>query len=303
MICATTMLRPRTLGAVTFAGDEAVRSRMDQGRQDQGCRPFPTHAAPIVAPQKRSGAVHRHAKRRHPPARKNTIPIIPRKSRRAFVQSGFNEVPGTHRTHEPIERPAGDLTEASRLDLTEASRFPNRYFFDSPWQTGFEGFAMSTPVPLRSDFDAISLRKLARRSHDPDQTRRLLALAEIYDGGSRLDAARIGGVGLQIVRDWVVRFNAKGADGLLNGKAPGAPSILDNHQRQALRQIVEGRPHPGHPWRRTLAADRSGPMDLRGVSGLDLQADAQPRAAAHGLSQALGTTAPSRARRGSRKGI
>ena len=72
---------------------------MDQGRQDQGCRPFPTHAAPIVAPQKRSGAVHRHAKRRHPPARKNTIPIIPRKSRRAFVQSGFNEVPGTHRTH------------------------------------------------------------------------------------------------------------------------------------------------------------------------------------------------------------
>jgi len=32
------------------------------------------------------------------------------------------------------------------------------------------------------------------------QSRRLLALAEIYDGGSRGDAARIGGVGLQIVR-------------------------------------------------------------------------------------------------------
>jgi hypothetical protein len=43
---------------------------------------------------------------------------------------------------------------------------------------------MSTPVPLRSDFDAIGLRVLARRSRDPDQTRRLLALAEIYDGGS-----------------------------------------------------------------------------------------------------------------------
>ncbi len=105
-------------------------------------------------------------------------------------------------------------------------------------------FAMSTPVPLRSDFDTIGLRMLARRSRDPDQTRRLLALAEIYDGGSRPDAARIGGVGVQIVRDWVVRFNAKGPDGLLTGKAPGAPSILGERQRQALRQVVEDGPIP-----------------------------------------------------------
>ncbi|HJY49261.1 MAG TPA: IS630 family transposase, partial [Stellaceae bacterium] len=103
---------------------------------------------------------------------------------------------------------------------------------------------MSTPVPLRSDFDTIGLRMLARRSRDPDQTRRLLALAEIYDGGSRPDAARIGGVGVQIVRDWVVRFNAKGPDGLLNGKAPGARSILDERQRRALRQAVEDGPIP-----------------------------------------------------------
>jgi transposase len=103
---------------------------------------------------------------------------------------------------------------------------------------------MSTPVPLRSDFDAIGLRMVARRSRDPNQTRRLLALAEIYDGGSRPDAARIGGVGVQIVRDWVVRFNAKGPDGLLTGKAPGAPSILDERQRQALRQVVEDGPIP-----------------------------------------------------------
>jgi transposase len=55
-----------------------------------------------------------------------------------------------------------------------------------------------------------ALRKLVRRSRDPDQTRRLLALAEIYDGRSRSDAAQIGGVGVQIVRDWVLRFNAEG---------------------------------------------------------------------------------------------
>src|SRR5256886_7385804 len=101
---------------------------------------------------------------------------------------------------------------------------------------------MSTPVPLRSDFDAAQLHKLARRSRDPDQTRRLLALAEVYAGGS--GSARIGGVGLQIVRDWVLRFNAEGPDGLLNGKAPGVPSILDDNQRRALRQIVENGPIP-----------------------------------------------------------
>jgi transposase len=107
-----------------------------------------------------------------------------------------------------------------------------------------QGFFMAAPIPLRSDFDAGLLRKLARQSRDPDQTRRLLALAGIYDGGSRSDAARIGGVGLQIVRDWVLWFNVEGPDGLVNGKAPGAQSLLNDHQRQSLRQVVEDGPIP-----------------------------------------------------------
>nr|MDQ6870303.1 helix-turn-helix domain-containing protein [Pseudomonadota bacterium] len=97
---------------------------------------------------------------------------------------------------------------------------------------------MTAGILLRDDFDGSAVRRLARQSHNAGQTRRLLALAEIYGGGSRSDAARIGGVGVQIVRDWVVRFNAKGPDGLLNGKAPGAPSILDDSQRQVLRQVL-----------------------------------------------------------------
>ncbi len=163
---------------------------------------------------------------------------------------------------------------------------------------------MSTPVPLRSDFDTIGLRMLARRSRDPDQTRRLLALAEIYDGGSRPDAARIGGVGVQIVRDWVVRFNAKGPDGLLTDRQSAGRS---QHPRRAPAPSLaagRGRWADSRPaWRRPLAADRSGAVALRRVPGFDLQADAQPRAAAYGLSQALGATAPSCARRGSRGGF
>ncbi len=96
---------------------------------------------------------------------------------------------------------------------------------------------MAAPIGLRSDFDAARLRALARRSRDPDQTRRLLALAVIYGGGSRTDAARIGAVGLQTVRDWVLRFNAEGPEGLLTGKAPGARPLLNPEQRQALERI------------------------------------------------------------------
>ncbi|NKL25176.1 helix-turn-helix domain-containing protein, partial [Rhizobium leguminosarum bv. viciae] len=74
--------------------------------------------------------------------------------------------------------------------------------------------------------------------------RRLLALAEIYDGHSRSDAARIGGVTLQIVRDWVIRFNARGPSGLINGKAPGNQGKLSDVHRQALAKIVESGPIP-----------------------------------------------------------
>jgi hypothetical protein len=53
---------------------------------------------------------------------------------------------------------------------------------------------MGKPVPLRPDFDASSLRRLARQSKDAGQARRLLSLAAIYDGASRSEAARIGTV-------------------------------------------------------------------------------------------------------------
>lgn len=72
----------------------------------------------------------------------------------------------------------------------------------------------------------------------------MLALAEIYHGRSRSDAARIVGVTLQIVQDWVVRFNDRSPDGLLDGKAPGKPSLLNDAQRQALAEVVESGPIP-----------------------------------------------------------
>jgi len=101
---------------------------------------------------------------------------------------------------------------------------------------------MGAAVGLRGDYAAGQLRGLAKRSVDAAQTRRLLALAAIYEGGSRTEAAKIGGVGLQTVRDWVLAFNAEGPGGLINGKAPGNASLLDDEQRQALARIVESGP-------------------------------------------------------------
>ena len=103
---------------------------------------------------------------------------------------------------------------------------------------------MSVPIPLRVDFDAVQLRGLARKTKDGPQARRLLALAAIYDGATRTEAAKIGGVGLQIIRDWVLHFNERGPDGLLNGKSPGQPSKLNDVQRQAIARIIEGGPIP-----------------------------------------------------------
>ena len=100
------------------------------------------------------------------------------------------------------------------------------------------------PIPLRSDFDAATLRRLARRSKDAPQARRLLALAAIYDGGTRTEAARIGGVTLQIVRDWVVKFNAHGPDGLIDRKPPGQPSRLTDAHRAALMARIDDGPIP-----------------------------------------------------------
>lgn len=97
------------------------------------------------------------------------------------------------------------------------------------------------PISLRADFDAWGLRREARRAKDAGQARRLLALASIYDGGTRTQAAKIGGVTLQIVRDWVLKFNARGPSGLIAGKASGkAPRLTDAHRAALARMVADG---------------------------------------------------------------
>ena len=99
-------------------------------------------------------------------------------------------------------------------------------------------------MPLRTDVDAVQIRGLARTSKDAAQTRRLLTLAAIYDGARRSETAALGGVTVQIVRDWVVKFNAQGLAGLIDRKAPGQPSRLNDTHRAALAVVIESGPIP-----------------------------------------------------------
>ena len=103
---------------------------------------------------------------------------------------------------------------------------------------------MSAAIPLRDEFDGPALRALAKASKDANQTRRLFSFAVIYEGGSRSEAAALGGVGLQIIRDWVLRFNAEGPDGLIDKKPPGASPKLSDAKRRALCAMVESGPMP-----------------------------------------------------------
>ena len=103
---------------------------------------------------------------------------------------------------------------------------------------------MAAAIGLRGDFSAERVRAAAKASSDVGQCRRLLAIAAILDGGSRSEAAKIGGVGLQTVRDWVLRFNAEGPAGLIDRKAPGKAPKLNAGQQAALAQMVEAGPIP-----------------------------------------------------------
>jgi hypothetical protein len=77
---------------------------------------------------------------------------------------------------------------------------------------------MGHAIAVRTNYTADEVRRLAKRVKDAAQARRLLAIAAVLDGASRTEAARIGGMDRQTLRDWV--FN-----GLYDAKRRPAPII------------------------------------------------------------------------------
>ena len=103
---------------------------------------------------------------------------------------------------------------------------------------------MGTAVKMRTDYSAAALRRLARGTKDVNQSRRLLSLAAVVDGMNRADAARVGGMDRQTLRDWVHRFNAAGPAGLKDAWYGGPEPRLSVEQKAELAGIVEAGPDP-----------------------------------------------------------
>ena len=103
---------------------------------------------------------------------------------------------------------------------------------------------MGQALSVRTDFSAGEVRRIAKRAKDSAQARRLLAIAAVRDGAAREEAAKIGGMDRQTLRDWVIRFNDQGPDGLINKSSPGAPGKLSQEHKAFLAGLVEEGPIP-----------------------------------------------------------
>ena len=114
---------------------------------------------------------------------------------------------------------------------------------------------MPAAVRMRTDYSADQLRRLAAATKNAHQSRRLLSLAAVLDGMNRTEAARIGGMDRQTLRDWVHRFNEQGPDGLKDTWSKGNPPRLSPEQQAELAKLVETGPdravHGVVRWRRT----------------------------------------------------
>ena len=159
------------------------------------------------------------------------------------------------------------------------------------------------PIALRSDFDAEMVRVAAKRSKDGPQARRLLALAAIYEGGlpqrggqdRRRDAPDRSRLGSQVQRSRAGRLD--------RSKAARTSASAERYASGCAGRDHRERSDPGRSRRRSLANRRSLPVGMGRIPCRRRQADVEPRAARHGLPQALGSPSPSCASRRRHRGF
>ena len=155
---------------------------------------------------------------------------------------------------------------------------------------------MAAAIGLRDDFDGPALRRLAKGTKDAAHARRLLALAEIYDGGSR--TMRRGSAASVFRRPRLGAALQRARSGRADRRqGAGQCRQADDAQRRALAEIVESGPIPAIHGVVRWRLQGSGAVDLRGVPHLAERDHGRPRTAGAGLSQALGASAPSCAER------
>lgn len=91
---------------------------------------------------------------------------------------------------------------------------------------------------IRDDLSSKQLRRLARRERDSRIGRRLLAIANALDGMSRAMAAKLAGMDRQTLRDWVIRYNEHGVDGLGDRWGAGRPTTVGEGELAAVKATI-----------------------------------------------------------------
>ena len=130
-------------------------------------------------------------------------------------------------------------------------------------------------LQLRDDYDGATLRALARQVRRAEVRNRLLGIAAAYDGVTRTAAAEIAGIGRQVLRDWIIRFNAEGPSGLYSiGFRGGDSEKLSEEHKAVLHGIIQraellgtAAPRPSHAVMIEEFGARTGrPLAVRSLS-------------------------------------
>ena len=129
---------------------------------------------------------------------------------------------------------------------------------------------MEVPFRFGRTIRARQVRRLAARAKDAGQVRRLVAIAAVLDGASREEAAKIGGMDRQKLRDWVIRFNRTGAGRPDQQVVAGRAWQADQRAQGVSCPPGGGKANPGAPWCGALAGLRSDHAAARGVRHLGL---------------------------------
>lgn len=93
-------------------------------------------------------------------------------------------------------------------------------------------------LSIRDDLSSEQLRRLARRERNPRIGRRLLAIANALDGMSRAMAAKLAGMDRQTLRDWVIRYNEHGVDGLGDRWGAGRPTAVGEGELAGVKAAI-----------------------------------------------------------------
>jgi transposase len=93
-------------------------------------------------------------------------------------------------------------------------------------------------LKIRKARSAVVLRKLAKAEPNPRVSRRLLAIANALSEMSRKEAAEAAGMDRQALRDWVIRYNAYGIEGLADQWGEGRPTTLSPEEQAQLIDII-----------------------------------------------------------------